>query len=189
MLGLWWGWRDNLQNRIWEWVHHPAGGSWCRGWCGWVQNWGRGEMWGWNIWICNQHQVLQMAKVNIFSFFENDSYLYYILGKSAMSQRKMLRSIHLRLNVKRFQLNCVDQQDVDLNLVLRSVMTKLPLLSGTIQKKHVHWIHRELASMSPNLFLLWRRWRTVLMFQRRSVLDLKWTQGRWRFQLSRSGAM
>ena len=83
-----------------------------------------------------------------------NEYYCHIAGKSAMFQRRVLRSTHLRLNVRRFQLNCVDQQDVDLNLVLRSVMTKLPLLSGTIQKKHVHWIHRELASMSPNLFLL-----------------------------------
>ena len=152
MLGLWWGWRDNLQNRIWEWVHHPAGGSWCRGWCSWVQNWGRGEMWRWNIWIYNQYQVLQMAKVmkSFIPIIVNE-YFFHIAGKSVMFQRRVLRSTHPRLNVRRFQLNCVDQQDVDLNLVLRSVMTKQPLLLGTIQKRHAHWIHREPASMSPNL--------------------------------------
>merc|ERR1712111_194266 len=70
----------------------------------------------------------------------------------AMSPRRMSRSTPQSLDVPRNQESSVPQLVADSSKELRSVMTKPRLLFRMPPRNSVLLSHRELASMSPNLF-------------------------------------
>ena len=83
--GLWCPATRDLQDRARIWVLNQTGGSLCGGRCGWMHHWGWGEVWGRDLWIHHQHQVLQVAQGGVQCLQEasEEVHPYYRLHQGA----------------------------------------------------------------------------------------------------------
>ena len=92
------------------------------GWCCWMYNWGGGEVWGWNFWLHNQHQVYNMAQRSLLGVQTEceEVHSYHWLYKGA---KGALCSFRLWiLSGKRIEYNpSFLTDDYHLSLLLNSV--------------------------------------------------------------------